>query len=537
MDWIHRQGEGVADLANYAKDVWQTPSHAVGKYVDAAMAGLGVDSPETTAKFKQQLSDWQAKKEQDRAKVWGPGAFATDIAANPLTYAMGPQVSSAEMAPVVLPAGKEAMKEGLQLMSKAPGMGTKVAQGAVQGNVLSTLDPNANPISVGAGTVLGGAAPIAAEKVAVPLARGASNMVKGLWGHSATPTVEDVLPHYAAAFKGEHGDVFKADLQHNYSTDRAVYGAPFQALRGNEGGVELPKLEAGVDDLVTKLENNRGGRDEVVLGKIKALQAGLKNPDAPHDWGSALDVGSDLNSIMSDAQHGLVPNHNLARVVKPLKDLLDADMDVAGAANGQAYQKAKTGWAEHVIPWEDPKQGGKDLMQVLNNDKPYEAMRKLTMTGPTGAARLVEHSGPQGIRALQAGLADTAMKDAAHPVTGEMVPSRMLKSLNDREDIYNLVYKGADKARMDGYKKILGVSSLADNVLPGKYGVNASRIAEKLFSTEAGSDFLLGASHLNPKSRAFGEFVTANAPKILGAGSARLLSLHPRTTMGEGGEE
>ena len=524
IDWIHRQGEGVANLARYAGDVYHTPQRAVGKYLNSAMTALGINSPELSNRISASIQAKEDQKDQDRAKVWGPGAMATDIVANPLTYATA---GGAGVAPeLTAGAGSNLGKEGVELLSKSqvPGLATHVAQGAVQGNVMSTLDPNATPASVGVGTALGAAAPIA-TKALIPIVRGTSNMVKGMWGNAATPTVEDVLPHYANMFKGESGDAYKMDLQHNYSKDRAVWGAPFQDLRASGGVVELPKLEAGLDDTIQKLENSRGGKDEAALAKLKSLQAGLKNPDAPKDWASALDVGSDINSILSDAKHGLVPNHNLARVAGPLNHLLSEDMDEAGKASGSAYQAAKAGWKANVVPWEDPAEGGRHLQTIMRNPTPDDAMRALTMAGPNKAKILVDHASPRGIQALQSGIAETAMNEDS--------PKAMLNALNKREALYNLVYKGVDKARMDGYKKILGAASFVDNVIPGKWGINASQAAQKLFETEAGQNLLLGASHLNPKSRVFGEFVTDHAAKVFGGSTTPMFSTHPRTSMNE----
>lgn len=514
MNWVHRQGQGVMDLAKYAGNVYQTPQKAVARYLDSTLSALGINDPDTSARFQKELQDWQAQKEQNRSKIWGPGAFATDIAANPLSYTTGAETGVAPE--LVASPGSTLSKEGIELLSRSqvPRLSTQVAQGAMTGNVMSTLDPNATLASVAVGTVAGGAAPVAG-KVLNPIGRGVANMAKGFWGNEATPTVENVLPHYADMFKGESGDAFKLDLQHNYSKDRAVWGAPFQDLRATNGDVPLPKLEQGVDDAITKLKNSRGGIDKEALAKLETLQAGLKNPDAPKGWASALDVGSDLNSIVTDAKHGAVPNHNLVRIASPLKDMLEEDMDTAGKASGMAYQNAKKGWLEHVVPWEDPDKGGRFLQSFMRNPTPDDAMTALTMAGPNKAKILVSHAGPRGVQALQSGLAQTAMDEDG--------PKAMLRALNKREDIYNLVFKGEDRAKMDGYKKILQTSAYADNILPGKWGISASQMARKLFETESGTNFLLGASHLNPQGRAFGDFVIRNIPKVVGVGSAQML--------------
>jgi len=486
------------NLASYAGDVVQRPSAAIGK-------GLATITGDKDFEFRGGVPLISGPEEvaANRAKLDPLSAMAVDVGANPLTYIMP---------------GSNAQAPARIFGSKLAGT---VGKSAAIGNTFATMDPEATPGSIATATTASALTPLAVDKVLAPLARGTINAVKGIWGRAATPEASDVASQFTQALKGRAGNALQDDLETQYNAARARGAAPFKALEATDGDVNLPQYEMDLLAAIDDVKNSRAGADPKILSELERLYAGITNPKASKGWGSALEIGSDLNATLGDAMKGANPNRNLARILAPLKDSLQADMDRAGAASGEAYQAAKAGWLKEVVPWEDPTEGAKFLKNFMNSPTPNDSMRALTMMGPDKAKIFFRQAGPQGRSALQAGLVQTAFEEAADSTTGKFVPSKFLKAMNDRQDLYGLVFTGTDRWKMDGFQKLMQDANFVDHFLPGKWGVKASQAAEKLFTTPAGSQFLLGASSLNPSSKAMGNFISRNVPKVFGAASGR----------------
>jgi hypothetical protein len=143
--------EGMGDAVRYAKDVFDTPKIAFWKGLDAVQGMTGIDSPEEVARKQAAYAEWSQRKAANRAKIKAP--IITDILANPLTFVLPQQALGTTT-------------------------GAKSAMGAVTGNVVSTMDPDATVDSVAAGTALGAVAP--------PVIQGASNLIR--WAGSKATT-------------------------------------------------------------------------------------------------------------------------------------------------------------------------------------------------------------------------------------------------------------------------------------------------------------------------------------------------------------
>jgi len=363
------------------------------------------------------------------------------------------------------------------------------------------------------------------EKAAVPVARGLVNAVKGIWGRAVTPEVSNLEGKMVGNLKGRSGTVLQDDLEKQYTAARARAAEPFNQLRTQDGTLDLQSYVNKLDQTMTELDNSGLRNKDALIAEIKKFkEAALRGPNT---WSKALDIGSDINAAISEAMAGANPDRNLARILRPLKDAHQEALDTAGARFGTAYQEAKANWARNVVPWEDATEGGRFLQNFMKSPTPNDAMRALTMMGPDKARIFVKQAGPEGRAALQAGLVQTIFEEAQDPINREFTPGRFLKALNDREDLYGLAFKGQDKWKMDGFRKLMENAYFVDHFLPGKWGISASQVAERLFTTKAGANFLLGASSMNPSSRAMGDLVSRDLPKIIGSEGGSGVSSKP----------
>jgi len=358
-----------------------------------------------------------------------------------------------------------------------------------------------------------------AEKAVAPVARGLVNAVKGLWGRSITPNVSNVEGELVGNMKGRSGTVLQDDLEKQYTAARSRAAEPFNQLRTQDGTLDLQHYVNRLDRTMTELDNSGLRNKDVLIAEIKKFkEASLRGPNT---WSKALDIGSDINAAISEAMAGANPDRNLARILRPLKDAHQQALDTAGAKFGTAYQEAKANWARNVVPWEDITEGGRFLQNFMKNPTPNDAMRALTMMGPDKAKIFVKQAGPEGRAALQAGLVQTVFEEAQDPISREFTPGRFLKALNDREDLYGSLFQGQDKWKMDGFRKLMQNAYFVDHFLPGKWGISASQVAQRLFTSKAGANLLLGASSLNPTSKAMNNLAANRLPTVLGVAAGQ----------------
>jgi len=151
----------------YAKDVFNTPSLAVAKYLSKAAHGLGIDDDATYNYIQKQVQQESQNKAQDRLQASHP--FLTDIVANPITYALpGAGVGAS--------------------------MGAKVGLAALGGGAYSALDPNATLGSVALGTGLGAVTPYATKLIGA----GINKVADVVAGHfpDAIQKLEDLGKQY-----------------------------------------------------------------------------------------------------------------------------------------------------------------------------------------------------------------------------------------------------------------------------------------------------------------------------------------------------
>lgn len=112
------------------------------------------------------------------------------------------------------------------------------------------------------------------------------------------------------------------------------------------------------------------------------------------------------------------------------------------------------------------------------------------------------------------------MKDSLD-ANGDFIPGRFIKAMKDRQEAYNLTFKGEDKWRMDGFVKLMKAAKLAGDALPtGKLShmLDTSVLAQKLFTTKPGQALLLSSSSLPIGSEALESLISSRLPRVLGVG-------------------
>lgn len=171
-------------------------------------------------------------------------------------------------------------------------------------------------------------------------------------------------------------------------------------------------------------------------------------------------------------------------------------------------------------------QGGKDkaFASSLRSDKPDEIFNQFMKVGKGDkAANFYKNLDPKGQAALRYQMAQNALDKAWNPNKEVFSPARFAQEFESMSAPYGNVFRGADKAQMDGFVKLMrhveragqymenpptgnraigvliGGASMANPAIALKIG-GFSATAKALFTTEAGKRILLAARDVPPNS-------------------------------------
>lgn len=553
---------GADTLAHYGRNLkegWNSAmSGLYGLGSDVAHA-LGAESDQDYIKGIQRVEE-QQRYAQALRNTGGPTASTAQF-----TGQAAPALAMTAVAPAAVPALAETA--GLPYASQLAANALPLAAATYATTPGSQSQKVIAGTEAGAGSALGQAA---VQKVIAPIASAAGEAIgtaypkvgsiarmvaEKLGLPTTTPNISmapaNILDRFMGKVEGMPSDVVQQDLIDQYAAARARGGAPFRALRAEGGTVELPQYEAALDDALTTAQNSRGGVDADTISALKKLQAGATNPNAPKDWGSALDVGTAINDEMGQAiQSG---NNNLKRILGPIKDAHQADLDAAGSQFGERYQQAKQAWIDNVVPWEDPQQGGRLLKSFMKSPTPDTAMDALLKAkSEDKVGYFVKQLSPdKGIPALQAGLVQSVYNQALNDEGTAIIPSKFISAMNQRANAYGLSFTGEAKWTMDGLNTLMKDSRFlsklgsgetimsmipGNRVLPGsRFPVpNSGETIQKLLTTPLGRKLLLDASSFKPGSAALGDLINTQLPKIIGSSAPNVVPLAtPRMAFGE----
>jgi hypothetical protein len=171
-------------------------------------------------------------------------------------------------------------------------------------------------------------------------------------------------------------------------------------------------------------------------------------------------------------------------------------------------------------------QGGKDkaFASSLRSDKPDEIFNQFMKVGKGDkAANFYKNLDPKGQAALRYQMAQNALDKAWNPNKEVFSPARFAQEFESMSAPYGNVFRGADKAQMDGFVKLMrhveragqymenpptgnraigvlmGGAAVVNPAIALKIG-GFSATAKALFTTEAGKRILLAARDVPPNS-------------------------------------
>jgi hypothetical protein len=226
---------------------------------------------------------------------------------------------------------------------------------------------------------------------------------------------------------------------------------------------------------------------------------------------------SQLGDLAEKYAQGATPNRSASKFFGDMRQAVESDITDFVASTGndgikKAYQRADAFYSNMV------KKQDRNLAKAMQSDKPDEIYNQFVKMGKGDrAANFYNALDQKGQAALRLKMADEAFGKAFNEQTNVFSPAKFAGEFERLSEPYGMVFKGADKAEMDGFVKLMRhveragqymenpptgvrltdiamVGGAATNpILTAKIG-GASLLAKTMFTTKAGKNLLMAAS-------------------------------------------
>ncbi len=288
-----------------------------------------------------------------------------------------------------------------------------------------------------------------------------------------------------------------------------------QGLAGN-GAISPNKTIQTIDEIIandSKVIPNKDLQKELLdirknlveqpinFKEMRATQSRLG--ELAYEWGAASKKGSKSFTAVKTATDG---------------DILDFAQSSGNTKLMGELKRANSIYSQL--------QSGKDkaFAASMRSDKPDEIFSQFVKVGKGDrAANFYKNLDQKGQAALRYQMAENALSKATNESTGTFSPAKFALEFERMSSPYSNIFKGAEKAQMDGFVKLMRhverAGQFAENpptgnrtvglLLGGGAALNpalavkiggATAMAKALFTTEAGKRILLAAKDLPPNS-------------------------------------
>lgn len=287
--------------------------------------------------------------------------------------------------------------------------------------------------------------------------------------------------------------------------------------------------------------------DDTMASQIKKFTNNLNDPNRPKDYKNMRLLRTQIGNMIRQYDALANPNQTVSNYLKDLRTAVEQDISNFAVTSGNpaiktAYQKADKFY--HAMKNQEEKAHAK----AMKSSTPDEIYQKFMQKGKGDKAENFYNAlDAKGQAAIRYKMIDEAIGKSYNPNMGEngiFSPAKFVAEFDRLNKPYERVFKGADKAQMDGFLKLMSHieragqfaenpangSRLVDYAIVGgtavaplamvKAGV-ATAIAKTLFTSKAGKNLLLSASEL-PVGASKLDKILKTAQKMAGVGGANL---------------
>ena len=345
-----------------------------------------------------------------------------------------------------------------------------------------------------------------------------------------------VLREFVDTAKDDPYGVLKADLNVQQIVskleDNRLYGKVGDIVKGH-GDVELSKPLTWIQDqLDTQLGNEAKGiratttPNKALVETLQDLKATLSNPKNDLSYNG---IRSSV-SALGDTARGLAEGEPaVATKLGDLRGIMRSAMDEHVEGLGipeatQALNNANSHYQNTTLKYK-----AQDVARMINGTDADTAVKAMFSKGsPAQFQRIYDLTSEKGKAAIASGMVQQAAGEVGGKEAAAMSPAQWATYFENRAKQSDLVFNGTDRARMDGFTKLLRAmdetgqtdagkntgkslgllhmiigGGLAKLSLPAAGASLAVSTALKSLFTGAGRPILLAASELKPGDPAF----------------------------------
>lgn len=260
--------------------------------------------------------------------------------------------------------------------------------------------------------------------------------------------------------------------------------------------------------------------DEALVRDLTAIQERLSDPNIAKNFNNMRLLRSQLGDMAEKYMKGSTPNRSAAKFFGDLRTAAENDIGKFVARTGsdeirRSYQRADS-FYKGMMRRKDAA-----LTKAMKSNKPDEIIGSFIKSGKADRAdNFYRALDPKAQSALRYQMADTALGKATNDSTGHFSPATFALEFERMSAPYEQVFKGADKAEMSGFVKLMrhveragrymedpptgnrvigaamGTGTVLNPALAVKVGTT-SAIAKFLFTTPTGKKLLLAANKLS----------------------------------------
>lgn len=341
---------------------------------------------------------------------------------------------------------------------------------------------------------------------------------------SAAIATQDLLDGFSV--NGDWAKIAQTSLNNKATKIRAASGKLFNKvnrLADPLGPVPVSRMNQVATKILDEEKRKAAFADDQLINAIEKYST---NPNANFSGLNSIrsDLADDIRDFFS-GKNAIVGKKGVQKL-QQIKNALDEDMNSFAQGHGGqikiAWDRANTFFKERVVPFKDSA-----IAKAAKSDTPdeiYKAFITRNQRGGGGrdrAQKFFNALDKRGQDAVRFGMLEDAMT-AAKGERGIFSPARFAQSLEGIEEAAGVFFRGADKAKLRGFTKLmrhieragqfaenpptgqrlmipaLGVGAIIS--FPAAAGIAGISLAIKtLFGTEAGKRILLSANQTGSK--------------------------------------
>ena len=342
-------------------------------------------------------------------------------------------------------------------------------------------------------------------------------------------------------------EILQASLEVKQFRDKSVasklYDQVGEQLKGLPNTTVTPnKTKALLNSKIDELSKSLAP-DSALTKDLSKIKANFDNPNVTTDFNNMRLLRSQLGDLADKYAQGTNPNKSASKFFGDMRQAVESDITDFVASTGndgikKAYQRADAFYSNMV------KKQDRNLAKAMQSDKPDEIYNQFVKMGKGDrAANFYNALDQKGQAALRLKMADEAFGKAFNEQTNVFSPAKFAGEFERLSEPYGMIFKGADKAEMDGFVKLMRhveragqymenpptgvrltdiamVGGAATNpILTAKIG-GASLLAKTMFTTKAGKNLLMAASKLPEGSKGLANVLKA-AETVMAASGAQ----------------